>query len=221
MWRLRRGGFSESWPRQIFPDLGKPELRKSLNIMRLAFFTFLPEALVVSLEQIGIRTDSDLLFSASTADILQLLPPGTVTFQNLKNYIAQITDRCSAVGVRGDILLTIECEKQDQEPDLGSGLKDLDVLLNGFGGSRVFEVSGEKSSGKTVSFNFVLGEIVSTFANKALVMHITLRHLTNSPHAGALWMDTTGDFSAERVTQLLQLHDGAVCDHLPNLLNRC
>jgi RAD51-like protein 3 len=119
--------------------------------MRLSLFPFLPENIVSSLEQIGIRTDSDLLFSASTADILRRLPPGTATLQDLTHYTAQIVDKCSALGVRGDVLLALELEKQEQALDLGSGVTDLDILLNGFGGSRVFEISGEKASGKTVS----------------------------------------------------------------------
>jgi RAD51-like protein 3 len=48
-------------------------------------------------------------------------------------------------------------------------------------------------------------------------MHVVLRHLVNNPQSGALWMDTTGDFSAERMTQLIQLHNGAVCDPLSQL----
>lgn len=122
--------------------------------MRLALFPFLPEDLVLSLEQIGIRTDSDFLFSASPGDILRRLPVGTVTLQDLNSYTAQITDKSSAPGIRGDILLAFECEKQAQELDFGSGVKDLDALLNGFGGTRVFEISGEKASGKTVSSIF-------------------------------------------------------------------
>jgi RAD51-like protein 3 len=126
--------------------------------MRLALFPFLPGDLVSSLQHIGIRTDSDILFSASTTDILQRLPPGTTTLRDLNNYIAQLTDKCAAIGVRGDTLLALEHEKKEQELDLdlGSGVEDLDTLLNGFGGSRVFEISGEKASGKTVSSNISL-----------------------------------------------------------------
>jgi RAD51-like protein 3 len=191
--------------------------------MRLALFSFLPEDLVSSLEKIGIRTDADLLFSSVTADILRRLPPGIVTLQDLKHYMAQITDKSSALGVRGDILLALECEKQEQALDsVGSGVKDLDALLNGFGGPRVFELSGEKAAGKTVGCLF-LGESVFTLQVyiQALAMHLVLRHLVNNPHSGALWMDTAGDFSAERVAKLLQFHDGAVCNYLLELFSCC
>jgi hypothetical protein len=39
---------------------------------------------------------------------------------------------------------------------------------------------------------------------------VILYHLVNRPDVGALWMDTTGDFSAERLVQILSLHDGQV-----------
>jgi RAD51-like protein 3 len=117
--------------------------------MRLSLFAFLPEDFVSSLEQIGIRTESDLLFSAPTADILRKLPSETVTLQELKNYTTQVVDECSVLGVCGDALLAVEREKQERVLDFGSGVRNLDALLNGFGGSRVFEISGEKATGKT------------------------------------------------------------------------
>jgi RAD51-like protein 3 len=51
-------------------------------------------------------------------------------------------------------LLALEREKQDKGLDFGAGVTDLDALVDGFGGSRVFEISGEKASGKTVSSIF-------------------------------------------------------------------
>jgi RAD51-like protein 3 len=119
--------------------------------MRLSLYPCLPENIVSSLDQIGIRTDSDLLFPSTTADILRRLPPGTMNIQDLRHYTAQIIEESSALGVRGDVLLSLERAKQEQKLDFASGVINLDALLNGFGGSRVFEVSGEKASGKTVS----------------------------------------------------------------------
>lgn len=120
--------------------------------MRLSLFSFLPKDLVSALEQAGIRTDSDLMFSASTIDILQKLAPGTVTLAELNAYKDQIVSKSSALGVRGHALLDLERERVASrlDLDLTSGVNELDALLDGFGGSRVFEVSGEKASGKTV-----------------------------------------------------------------------
>jgi len=122
-----------------------------LFAMRLSLYPFLPEDIVSSLDQIGIRTDFDLLFSSTAIDIVRRLPPGTISIQDLKHFTAQIIEESSALGVRGDALLALERAKQEQQLDFASGVTDLDALLNGFGGSRIFEVSGEKASGKTVS----------------------------------------------------------------------
>lgn len=161
----------------------------SVATMRLSLFPFLPQDLVLSLEQIGIRTDSDFLFSSIT-DILQKLPPGTVTLQDLKTYISEITNKCSALGVPGNVLLAFEHERQEQESDLGSGVKDLDALLDNFGGSRVFEISGEKASGKTVS-SVSLGSTVFTSRTSTSGSRNACR--TSAPHQQpTLWSTLDG-----------------------------
>lgn len=123
--------------------------------MRLSLFPFLPEALVMSLGEIGIQTDADLLFSKSAAEIVQSLPSGTLTLQDLRRYTSQVTEKAAALGVRGDHLLAFKIGKQDQPDgfDFMSGISNLDALLGPSCGSRVLELSGEKASGKTVSFS--------------------------------------------------------------------
>ena len=37
-----------------------------------------------------------------------------------------------------------------------------------------------------------------------------LRHLAHHPESGALWIDTTGEFSAERIAQILGSNDEQV-----------
>lgn len=186
--------------------------------MRLALFSCLPHTLVFSLEEIGICTDSDLLFSASTAEILQKLPSHTVSLQDLKKYTAQITERTAVLGVRGDKSLAL-ADASGDELRISSGVHDLDALLDGFGGSRVFEISGEKGSGKTVSLYPLPLAIKSNSGLQALAMHVVLQCLVNNNLFGALWMDTTGDFSAERVAQLLQSHKGEVGVIIKFLIN--
>ncbi|KZP27338.1 P-loop containing nucleoside triphosphate hydrolase protein [Athelia psychrophila] len=161
--------------------------------MRLSLFPFLPGELVSALERAGIKTDSELMFAASTVDIWRKLPPGTVTLDDLNDYRDQVVTKISATGIRGDVLFDLELGTCEAQVDLTSGLKDLDALLGdgGFGGSRVFEVSGEKASGKT-----------------ALAMHVVLRHLVRNPSSAALWMDTTGDFLPYQASQLIDLHAG-------------
>lgn len=115
--------------------------------MRLAALVpTLPIELVESLEKCGIRTDTDILFSGTAADIFQRLPRDTVSLRDLTKYIALVTEHAAAPGVRADILLS----RESLDYELTSGVPELDRLLGGFGGSRVFEISGDKGSGKSV-----------------------------------------------------------------------
>ncbi|KAH7924065.1 P-loop containing nucleoside triphosphate hydrolase protein [Leucogyrophana mollusca] len=148
--------------------------------------------LICALEASGIKTDSDLLFSGSSVDILARLPPGVVSLTELKRCIALVEERASAPGIRADELLAREVAARDADEELMSGVTSLDELVGGFGGSRVFEISGEGGSGKS-----------------ALALHIVLRHLVSHTNTRALWIDTVGAFSAEKTAQLLgQYHGG-------------
>jgi RAD51-like protein 3 len=120
--------------------------------MRLAAFVpSIPANLVASLEQCGIRTDGDLLFSAPVFDIFQRLPAGTVTLRDLKRYVDVVAENVSAPGISATNFLDLELQARVNDPCLQSGVPALDELLGGFGGRRVIEISGDKQSGKTVS----------------------------------------------------------------------
>ncbi|KAF8556211.1 P-loop containing nucleoside triphosphate hydrolase protein [Imleria badia] len=148
----------------------------------------IPGDIVAVLEACGIRTDADLLFSGSPIDILQRLPPGVVSLADLKAYTALVADNASARGIRGDALYTVELQRQHAyHTDLTCGVDELDALVNGFGGGRVFEISGDRGSGKTL-----------------LVSQIALRLLATYKEASVLWMDTAGAFSVERTRQMVQ-----------------
>lgn len=126
--------------------------------MRLSLYSFIPESLVASLQEIGIRTDSELMFSKTPVEILRLLPSGTVSMQDLQNYITRITAEASAIGVRGDHLLALEDAKREQKKalDLGTGVQRLDALLGDLADYTLLEVSGEKGSGKTVKYQLLI-----------------------------------------------------------------
>lgn len=126
--------------------------------MRLSLYSFIPESLVASLQEIGIRTDSELMFSKTPVEILRLLPSGTVSMQDLQNYITRITAEASAIGVRGDQLLALEDAKREQKKalDLGTGVQRLDALLGDLADYTLLEVSGEKGSGKTVKYQLLI-----------------------------------------------------------------
>lgn len=125
----------------------------STKFMRLGALVpseLLPADLVLSLEKVGIRTDTDFLFSGTPAEIFQRLPPGTVSLHELTIYIALVTEKASAPGVCADQLLSLETDSHNNRDEFTCGVPELDALLGGFGGSRVFEISGDKGSGKTV-----------------------------------------------------------------------
>jgi hypothetical protein len=122
-------------------------LSSSSDSMRLAALVpTIPLDFVETLEKSGIRTDTELLFSGTAAEIFKRLPPETVSLHELVKYIALVTERAAAPGIRADILLS----QESLDCELTSGVAELDRLLGGFTGSHVFEISGDKGSGKSV-----------------------------------------------------------------------
>lgn len=108
--------------------------------------------LVSALEDCGIKTDTDLLFfDGSNIDILAKLPPGIVSLREFEEYTSLVAEHASAPATRGDQELETVLLRQDENAaDVSCGVQELDALVGGFGGGRVFEISGEKGSGKTV-----------------------------------------------------------------------
>ena len=110
----------------------------------------IPGPLVASLEAIGIRTEVDLIFSAPTFDVFRCLPPGTVTLQELINYTSVAAELCAAPGASAFEIFSQEEAARCNEVQLQSGNSELDALLQGLGGCKVIEISGDKGSGKSV-----------------------------------------------------------------------
>ncbi|RDB31002.1 DNA repair protein RAD51 4 [Hypsizygus marmoreus] len=157
--------------------------------MRLATLVpSVPAGLVDCLEKCGIRTDTDLLFTP-TLDLYRQLPSGTITLRELGKTIARVADLASAKGTSGVDMLKEEVDAQSKSRQLSSGVSELDQLLNGFGGQHVFEICGDRQSGKTV-----------------LALNVVLRHLSQSENTKVLWMDTTGDFSVDEASRILNCY---------------
>jgi len=111
----------------------------------------IPAELVAALENsCSIRTDTDLLFSGSSLNIIKKLPLGTVTLSDLEMFTQLVAERASAPGRRGDEILAEISARNDIHSQVSCGVRELDDLVDGFGGSRVIEISGDKESGKTV-----------------------------------------------------------------------
>ncbi|KAG1872111.1 P-loop containing nucleoside triphosphate hydrolase protein [Suillus tomentosus] len=165
--------------------------------MRLASVVpLIPAELVAALDHsCGIRTDTDLLFFGSSLDIIKRLPLGTVTLSDLQKFTELVAEQASVPGYRGDEILAGTARTYEKHPQVSCGVKELDELVGGFGGSRVFEISGAKGSGKT-----------------ALALQVVIQHLLCDADSCALWIDTSGDFSAEKTAQLVRHFDVAVSD---------
>jgi len=113
----------------------------------------IPAELVAALNSsCGIRTDTDILFFGSSLDIMKRLPFGTVTLSDLEKFTQLIAERASASRCRGDEILVEISGRNERHFQAGCGVKELDDIMGGFGGSRVIEISGDKGSGKTVRF---------------------------------------------------------------------
>ncbi|KAH9949902.1 P-loop containing nucleoside triphosphate hydrolase protein [Amylocystis lapponica] len=154
----------------------------------------LPQTFLAALDANGIKTDGDLLFSASPSDIFKNLPPGTVSLHDFSNLIAHVAAGAAAPALRGDQYLAMETKRHENifRDDMASGVPQLDQLVGGFSGPRVVEISGDRGSGKTVW-------ICRTRNRRANSAAPSLQN----PDSGVLWMDTTGDFNPERIPALL------------------
>lgn len=151
----------------------------------------IPAELVAALDHsCGIRTDTDLLFSGSSLDIIKKLPLGTVTLSDLEKFTELVAKQASVPGHRGDEILAAIGRISEKHTQASCGVKELDDLVGSFGDSRVFEISGAKGSGKT-----------------ALALQIVIQGLLADADSCVLWIDTSGDFSAEMTAQLVRYFD--------------
>ncbi|KAJ7067975.1 P-loop containing nucleoside triphosphate hydrolase protein [Mycena amicta] len=156
-----------------------------MRLCTLPDLQFPTQNLVSCLDECGIRTEIDLLFSATTIDIFRRLPAGTTTLAQLDDFKGLVAELAAAPGLTAESL--IDTYAQDHT-ELLSGSPLLDQLLSGITGPRqLLEVSGDRGSGKT-----------------SLVLYLILRHLVSRPQSSVLWIDTTGDFSVPWAAEMLE-----------------
>lgn len=122
--------------------------------MRLQHFSPpIQNELVQALQDIGIRTDTDLLLSEDPTKIFTRLPQDLgISLLDFRRAVAKVAELASATPTYGDKLLEQELKRQEDvfADDMRVGVPTLDALLGGFSPPRVIEVSGDKGSGKTV-----------------------------------------------------------------------
>jgi RAD51-like protein 3 len=171
----------------------------------------IPLELVDALETCNIRTDYDLIFSASTTDIIRRLPPGTISQQALDDLYACVLESASAVATRG--CDTLSAEKRSEEAKSVSspkfGVELLDAVLRELGHGHVLEISGDKGSAKSVRYHKDV-EVLRLIHAQLLALNLVLQALCNDDSASALWVDTTGDFSAETASRIAARDAGQV-----------
>ncbi|EIW84090.1 hypothetical protein CONPUDRAFT_142527, partial [Coniophora puteana RWD-64-598 SS2] len=184
-----------NWP-DLSDYIGKdfsafPNSCEAANMRLQALVPHLPQDLVSAWAEIGIRTDTDLLFSGSAVDILSRLPEGSIRLAQLRDYIALVAQQSSSPAIRGDELLEQElAPSQISTFCLTAGVPEIDSLLETSERSLVYEISGDRGSGKSI-----------------LALHLVLQQLVSND-VSALWMDTTGDFSVDRARHQLQYYSG-------------
>ena len=101
-------------------------------------------------EDIGIRTESDLLFSDTPLEIFSRLPTGITSLEELESFIDLVTELCAAPGVSALELSGVEAQARVQDKELCSGNDDVDRLLRGLGSRKLIQISGDRGSGKSV-----------------------------------------------------------------------
>ncbi|KAI0805946.1 P-loop containing nucleoside triphosphate hydrolase protein [Irpex lacteus] len=165
--------------------------------MRLkAIVPALPVQLITALEDCGIRTDTDILFTSGTAmQVYEKLPLGTVTLAQLEQYIQRVVEAASATMTGGEELLAQEEAQSATFNPILTGVPQLDEIINGSNGPKVLEISGDHGTGKTV-----------------FALQVVMRHLATHADHAALWIDTTGDFSVERLQPFITLYDDLVAE---------
>ncbi|RPD59693.1 P-loop containing nucleoside triphosphate hydrolase protein [Lentinus tigrinus ALCF2SS1-6] len=150
--------------------------------------------LAQALQEIGIKTDTDLLLAHDPLTIFAKLPAGHgVSLRQFRDALAQVAELASAPVAYGDKLFEQEMKRQEDiyVEDMLLGVPEVDALLGGFNPPRVIELSGDAGSGKT-----------------ALALQVALRHLTRTANSSVLWIDTGGEFSPERVALLVEKLEG-------------
>ena len=118
--------------------------------MRLTNITRLSKELVTALEQSGIRTDTDLLFSRTPLEVFHSLPNGKISLNDFLESINVVTEAVSALGMRAIDAIT-------QDARVETGVATFDQLVGQSSRQGVIEISGARESGKTVSvFDYFL-----------------------------------------------------------------
>ena len=113
-----------------------------------------PNRIIDALDSCGIKTDADLLSSASALpELWQYLPSDSITFTELEEIRELAIDSLASDGMTGDSLAD-ECEA-DSLLKWTTACPELSSVLSAVQ-TGIIEVAGDKESGKTVASSFFL-----------------------------------------------------------------
>ncbi|KAG8740780.1 hypothetical protein FRC10_003889 [Ceratobasidium sp. 414] len=141
-----------------------------------------------SLESVGIKTTNDLLFTPLPDLLLRLTTAEGILTTDIITLQEQIATATAAECTRGDELYTKEVGVLGsmQTPNEHLGIQALDDLFGPtLSGPYVIELSGTTGCGKST-----------------LAMQLVTRCLVHNLDASALWVDTSGEFSSERIHRM-------------------
>jgi len=175
--------------------------------MRLSSLSqeLLPTTLVDALRTLGIVSDADLFFSATTLEVWRKLPPDLMSLSEFERHVKAVMIRCAVPG----FVAREVGERPHPKPGITTGVDNLDNLLGDTLRESVVEISGRHGSGAAVCplflpcFIFRLKRFC--LANpKTLALQVACNHLASYPNTAALWIDTTGDFSPTKADTVLR-----------------
>lgn len=112
-----------------------------------------PKALLDALEDMGINTPEDLLFSISIDALFRQLAPNTISLLDLSQAREKVISSLAAKGQTALNLLrhSVDRARHDVASRWSVGLPEFDAVLRASkSGCGVIEIAGGKRSGKTV-----------------------------------------------------------------------
>ena len=119
--------------------------------MRLSSLSpqILSATLVDALRALGIVSDADLLFSATSLEIWRKLPPDTTPFSEFERCVKAVMVRCAVPGFAATELFERLVPNQ-LKPETSFGIGNLDDLLGATLQDSVVEISGRQRGAVTV-----------------------------------------------------------------------
>lgn len=175
--------------------------------MRLRTLLFdCPKPILDALEACNIDTVEEFLFSSSATALFQKLPPNIIPYAKLENLRDRVARLLAAEGRSGEeVLKELDGVYDKEGTHWKAGVSALDHLLQTVGHG-IIEVAGGRGSGKTVhslcSNSKCPYRSMDVMSFQGLVLALALNCLLESPDNVVHWIDTAGEFSAERASML-------------------